>query len=130
MPNEFPSNAYDGLEPDKQTPRTTKYLGKSGNKWDEVHAVSGNFTDVTINGESLRKYTTSGVVSVAGLAITHNLRNAYPIVQVYDLNGTGIPQGSGSPGSVTGEYVLESSGVNTLYLYGDDAFSAYVTIIG
>lgn len=43
MANEFPGNAFDGLEPDKQTPRTNKYVGASDNKWTNVYAASGEY---------------------------------------------------------------------------------------
>lgn len=126
----------DGFEPNKQTPPSTTKLGASDNVFSEVHATSGNFNNLVVGSTDKSvagKHVVTGVIpaNTNGLLVTHNLANAYPVVQVYDSSGSGILMGSGAPGSVTGYWTVESSGANTLYLYADVAMTgANIVVIG
>jgi hypothetical protein len=121
----------DGFEPNKQTPRTTTKLGESTNLFSEVHATSGSFSNLTVNGNTLNKFTMSGTIDADGLAVNHNLGNAYPAVAVYDGGGSGVSLGSGNAQTTDGRVRVDSSGVNTVYLFAVVSVDpAWVTVIG
>ena len=81
----------DGLIPNKQTPPSTKSLGTSADQWDEVYATNLYRSGVAVS----RYFSVSADLGVAGVAVTHNLNNSNPVIQVYG-SGTNELYGMGS----------------------------------
>lgn len=91
------ANEFDEIIPNTQTPRKST-LGRPDNQWGEVHASSGHFEGLVLNGQVI-----SGVISydeaqfkgiLDGLSnifiIIHNLGTRYVDVSVYDIDGNSI----------------------------------------
>ena len=131
----------DGFEPNKQTPPATTRLGAAGNLFSEVHATSGNittldFTNAVVGGVSrnlVARYSQVGDVpaSLVGLEITHNLNNSGCQVEVYkgDTVGGRHHEGSGTNAAVTGDYLVEASGLNSLYIYAATALTSVNVVV-
>ncbi len=126
----------DGFEPNKQTPPATTRLGASDNLFTEIHATSGNFNDLVVGGTDRRvvaQYSQVGDVpaTVVGLEITHNLNNSGCLVDVYKNGSVGQRhiRGSGTNAAVTGDYLVEASGLNSLYIYAATALTSVNVVV-
>ena len=126
----------DGFEPNKQTPPATTKLGAAGNLFSEVHATSGNFNDLVVGSTDRRvvaQYSQVGDIpsTVVGLEITHNLNNSGCLVSVYKGGSVGgrHHEGSGTNAAVTGDYLVEASGVNSLFIYAGAALSSVNVVV-
>jgi hypothetical protein len=131
----------DGFVPNKQTPPATSKLGASDAKWDEVNATTVSGTTVNaaaltlLNRNVPAYYSVVGDVpgSVVGLEVAHGLNNSGVIVQVYKdgAGGGRYVEGSGTNAAVTGDYIVEASGLNSVYLYAGEArTSVNIVVIG
>ncbi len=131
----------DGIEPNKWPPPATKKMGAAKSVFSELHATSGNittldFTNAVVGGTSrtlVARYNQVGDVpgSVVGLEITHNLNNSGCMVDVY-ANGTvggRHQEGSGTNAAVVGEYLVEASGLNSLYIYSAVALTSVNVVV-
>ena len=126
----------DGFEPNKQTPPATTKLGASDNLFSEVHATSGNFNNLVVGGTDrpvAARYSQVGDIpsTVVGLEITHNLNNSGCLVSVYKSGGVGgrHHEGSGTNAAVTGDYLVEASGLNSLYIYAAVALPSVNVVV-
>lgn len=123
----------DGLQPNTQKPGNSK-LGTADNSWDEVFAKA-----VYTSGAKVPGLYTTTVDLVAGVAkaITHNLNNGNPIVQVYGSgagNGPSLPVGSGTPSlglSALVTYVASGVSVSVVHVSAvSGVLGAKVVVLG